>query len=86
MQALQADQASHQQAQAAAVDELDAAQMKNDVRALRNQIVDAFLQGRRLGALDNPPAAGQDGDLARAVAVNRERHAASWRPWIRHPI
>jgi hypothetical protein len=37
--------------QAAAVDELDAAKMRMMYGPLRNQIVDVFLQRRRLGAL-----------------------------------
>src|SRR6266487_1318394 len=77
---LQPRQQAHQQTNAAAVDEIDLAEVEEDVPIHGEQIVDVLLELGGLCTLDNPPAAFDDGDVTDAAALKRERHVTSLRP------
>ena len=71
---LRAADVANQQPEAAAVDEIDRAQMQHQVRPIDEQVVEHLLQGDRLGSFDDPAGTGHDGDVADATVFKGERH------------
>ena len=70
---LWARQIARDQAEAPAVDEIDASEVKEDMRCVRQEPIETHLKRPRLFTGDDPAAACDDRHIANAPTLQRER-------------